>query len=97
MVKKLKKNLTRDNFFNIVAVWKAQMLGAILFYGDGALVRAHAVPKAAPNLKEEPRMRKEKKEEKAKRESKKTDYVKPILTKHKKLKDITAGLTMHEM
>ena len=36
-------------------------------------------------------MKKEK--EKEKKELKKAEYSKPILTKHKKLKDITAGIT----
>ena len=32
------------------------------------------------------------KKEKEKKELKKAKYLKPVLTKHKKLKDITAGL-----
>ncbi len=39
--------------------------------------------------------RKEGKMKKEKKEGKKAEYKKPILTKHKKLRDVTAGGTIH--
>ncbi len=49
--------------------------------------RGHRFFQSAPKVKKEGKMKKEKKE------IRKTEYKKPMLTKHKKLRDVTAGIT----
>ncbi len=94
----IEKNLTSQKFFNnVYAKEPGKMHGINLSTAGAALITVHDASKIGPYLKEESNMKKEKKDEKGKKELSKRNYVKPILTKHKKLREITAGLTRLEM